>query len=144
MNVSQLLSLKGREVATIKSDDTVATVVAILAERGFGALVVSNDGQIIVGIVSERDIVRNMATHGGGLLDQPVSAIMTRAVRTCNEKDSVDQLMTVMTEGRFRHLPVTEEGKLVGLISIGDVVKVRVRQLEHEAKQLERYVRNTW
>lgn len=144
MNVSQLLSMKGREVFTVKPDDTVATVVATLAERGFGALVVSEDGETIVGIVSERDIVRTMAAHGGDLLDQPVSTIMTRTVRTCNENDSVDRLMTVMTEHRFRHLPVTEEGKLVGLISIGDVVKVRVRQLEHEAEQLERYVRNTW
>jgi CBS domain-containing protein len=144
MNVSQLLSMKGHEVFTVKPDDTVATVVATLAERGFGALVVSEDGETIVGIVSERDIVRTMAAHGGSLLDQPVSAIMTRTVRTCNENDSVDRLMTIMTEHRFRHLPVTEGGKLVGLISIGDVVKVRVRQLEHEAEQLERYVRNTW
>ncbi len=144
MNVSQLLSMKGREVATIRPDDTVAAVAAILAERGFGALVVSEDGESIAGIVSERDIVRTIAAHGGGLLDQPVSAIMTRTVRTCNENDSVDRLMTIMTEHRFRHLPVTEDGRLVGLISIGDVVKVRVRQLEHEAEQLERYVRNTW
>jgi CBS domain-containing protein len=144
MNVSQLLSMKGREVFTVKPDDTVATVVSTLAERGFGALVVSEDGETIVGIVSERDIVRTMAAHGGGVLDQPVSAIMTRTVRTCNENDSVDRLMTIMTEHRFRHLPVTEDGKLVGLVSIGDVVKVRVHQLEHEAEQLERYVRNTW
>lgn len=144
MNVSQLLSMKGREVATVKPGDTVAGVASILAEQGYGALVVSEDGSTIVGIVSERDIVRNIAAHGGDLLDKPVSAIMTRSVRTCNENDSVDRLMTMMTEHRFRHLPVTEDGKMVGLISIGDIVKVRVRQLEHEADQLERYVRNTW
>lgn len=144
MNVSQLLSMKGREVVTVKPSDPVASVVTILAERGFGALVVSEDSEHIGGIVSERDIVRNMASQGSDLLSQPVSSIMTRRVETCNEEDSVDRIMTIMTDHRFRHLPVTEEGRLVGIISIGDVVKIRVRQLEHEAEQLERYVRNTW
>ena len=144
MKVSTLLSMKGRNVVTVQPSDTVASAAKILGENRFGVLVVSTDGLTISGIISERDIVRELGVSGGDLLNKPISDIMTRTVRTCNEGDSVEGLMEIMTEHRIRHLPVTEDGKLVGLVSIGDVVKVRVRQLEHEADQLERYISNTW
>ncbi len=124
MKVSTLLSMKGRNVVTVQPSDTVASAAKILGENRFGVLVVSTDGQTISGIISERDIVRELGVSGADLLNKPISEIMT--------------------EHRIRHLPVTEDGKLVGLVSIGDVVKVRVRQLEHEADQLERYISNTW
>lgn len=144
MKVSQLLATKGREVVTVTPDDTIATVAKILGERKFGALVVSNDGSTISGIVSERDIVRQLGIDGADLLSKPVSSIMTSTVRVCSEGDTVERLMELMTEHRIRHLPVTSDGKLSGLVSISDVVRVRVRQLEHEADQLERYISNTW
>ena len=144
MKVSTLLSMKGRTVVTVQPSDTVAAAAKILGENRFGVLVVSTDGETIAGIISERDIVRELGVSGADLLNKPISEIMTRTVRTCNEDDGVEGLMEIMTEHRIRHLPVTEDGKLVGLVSIGDVVKVRVRQLEHEADQLERYISNTW
>lgn len=144
VKVSQLLSMKGRDVVTVMPTDTVETVAKTLGERRFGALVVSEDSRTIAGIVSERDVVRQLGIDGVGLLAKPVSEIMTRTVRTCHESDTVERLMEIMTEHRIRHLPVTDEGKLSGLVSISDVVRVRVRELEHEAEQLERYVRNTW
>jgi len=144
VKVSTLLSMKGRDVVTVQPSDTVAAAAKILGENRFGVVVVSTDGVTISGIVSERDIVRELGVLGADLLNKPVSDIMTRTVRTCNEGDTVEGLMEVMTEHRIRHLPVTDDGKLAGLISIGDIVKVRVRQLEHEADQLERYISNTW
>ena len=144
MKVSNLLSMKGRKVVTVQPSDTVAAAAKILGENRFGVVVVSTDGDSIAGIVSERDIVRELGVLGADLLNKPVSEIMTSTVRTCNEDDTVERLMQIMTEHKFRHLPVTEDGKLIGLISIGDIVKVRVRQLEHEADQLERYISNTW
>lgn len=144
MKVSTLLSMKGHNVVTVQPSDTVAAAAKILGENRFGVLVVSTDGVTIAGIISERDIVRELGVSGADLLGKPVSEIMTRTVRTSNQGDTVERLMEIMTEHRIRHLPVTEEGKLIGLISIGDIVKVRVRQLEHEADQLERYISNTW
>ena len=144
MKVSTLLSMKGHNVETVQPSDTVAAAAKILGENRFGVLVVSTDGVTIAGIISERDIVRELGVSGADLLGKPVSDIMTRTVRTCNKGDTVERLMEIMTEHRIRHLPVTEEGRLIGLISIGDIVKVRVRQLEHEANQLERYISNTW
>ncbi len=144
MKVSTLLSMKGRKVVTVQPTETVGAAAKILGENRFGVVVVSTDGETIAGIVSERDIVRELGAVGADLLSKPVSEIMTRTVRTCNEGDTVERLMEIMTEHKFRHLPVTDDGKLVGLISIGDIVKVRVRQLEHEADQLERYISNTW
>ncbi len=144
MKVEKLLSMKGRKVVTVQPSDTVEAAAKILGENRFGVVVVSTDGETIAGIVSERDIVRELGVVGADLLGRPVSDIMTRTVRTCNESDNVERLMEIMTEHRIRHLPVTDNGTLVGLISIGDIVKVRVRQLEHEADQLERYISNTW
>ena len=144
MKVSQLLATKGRDVVTVAPNDTVETVAKILSEKGFGALVVSTDGESISGIVSERDVVRRLGVDGAGLLSKQVSSIMTSTVRVCGEDDSVERLMEMMTEHRIRHLPVTADGKLTGIVSISDVVRVRVRQLELEADQLERYISNTW
>jgi CBS domain-containing protein len=144
MKVEKLLAMKGRKVVTVLPTATVASAAKTLGENRFGVLVVSTDGETISGIISERDIVRELGVSGGDLLTKPVSSIMTSAVRTCREDDNVERLMEIMTEHRIRHLPVSEGGKLVGLISIGDIVKVRVRQLEHEADQLERYISNTW
>ena len=144
MKVDKLLAMKGRDVVTVLPSETVASTAKVLGQNRFGVVVVSTDGSTISGIVSERDIVRELGVVGADLLGQPVSSIMTRTVQTCSGSDTVERLMGVMTEHRIRHLPVTEDGKLVGLISIGDVVKVRVRQLEHEADQLERYISNTW
>lgn len=144
MKVSTLLSMKGHNVVTVQPSDTVAAAAKTLGENRFGVLVVSTDGVTIAGIISERDIVRELGVSGADLLGKPVSEIMTRTVRTCNVGDTVERLMEIMTEHRIRHLPVTEDGKMIGLISIGDIVKVRVRQLEHEADQLERYISNTW
>ncbi len=144
MKVANLLGMKGRKVVTVLPSATVESAAKILGENRFGVVVVSNDGETIAGIVSERDIVRELGTQGAGLLGKPVSDIMTRTVRTCNESDTVERLMEIMTEHKIRHLPVTEDGKIAGLISIGDVVKVRVGELEHEADQLERYISNTW
>lgn len=144
VKVSTLLSMKGHNVVTVQPSDTVAAAAKILGENRFGVLVVSTDGVTIAGIISERDIVRELGVSGADLLGKQVSDIMTRTVRTCNKGDTVERLMEIMTEHRIRHLPVTEDGKMIGLISIGDIVKVRVRQLEHEADQLERYISNTW
>jgi CBS domain-containing protein len=108
--------------------------------RGVGALVVSADGRRVDGIVSERDLVRRLAERGALMLSEPVSAVMTAAVRTCTPDDHVDELMRVMTEHRMRHLPVVVDGVLSGIVSIGDVVKWRVTELEDEARHLHDYI----
>lgn len=140
MQVSQLLRRKGTAVATIAPTASVSAVLESLASNGIGALVVSADGRSVDGIVSERDIVRRLASDGAALLDQPVGDIMTSSVRTCAPDASVDELMSLMTEGRFRHVPVTEDGALVGIVSIGDIVNARVRELETETEQLTSYI----
>lgn len=140
MDVAALLRSKGNEVVSVRPDDTVAAAVRLLREKNFGALVVSADGSTVDGIVSERDIVRHLDSSGGALLDDTVSSIATRTVTTCSPSDSVDSLMSLMTEGRFRHVPVVEEGQLVGVVSIGDVVKNRVAHLEDTNQQLNSYI----
>lgn len=140
MNVAEILAKKGSDVVTVRPDDPVGTVVDALAERRFGALVVSSDGTTIDGIISERDIVRGLSTVTSGIRDLSVSALMTAPVKTCVGTDSIGELMEVMTEHRIRHLPVEEDGGLVGMISIGDVVKWRVTELEEEARHLEGYI----
>lgn len=141
MLADQILQRKGRDVATILPDATVRAAAKALAVGNVGALVVSPDGTALVGILSERDIVRRLATEGPLLLDQPVSSIMQAEVRTCAGADHVDQLMELMTEHRIRHLPVVEDDVLVGIISIGDVVKTRVDELVTEKDQLVDYIR---
>lgn len=143
MHVEQILARKGTTVATITPGDSVTAAVEALAQHGVGALVVSTDGSAIDGIVSERDIVRAIARADDDLMNRPVESIMTKSVWTCVPSDSVEDLMGRMTEHRIRHLPVERDGRLAGIISIGDVVKWRVSQLEEEARQLQGYIQNT-
>ena len=139
MNVQTILSAKGTEVATISPTASLADAVDMLGERGFGALVVSADGASLDGIVSERDIVR--ALHGDRrALGFAVESVMSADVFTCEPGDSIDQLMSLMTERRIRHLPVLDGGGLNGMISIGDVVKYRLLELERENDQLHDYI----
>jgi CBS domain-containing protein len=140
MKVKDILRQKGSEVATIASTATLAEATHALSTRRIGALVVSDDGLHIVGILSERDIVRCLAAEGAVALEHQVSAAMTAEVQTCTSDDTLDELARTMTEGRFRHLPVVEAGEMAGLVSIGDVVKRRVEELEHEAQALTEYI----
>ncbi len=142
MLADQILEHKGRDVATVAPDTTVRAATEAMAAANVGALVVSTDGAALTGIVSERDIVRRLADQGPGLLDQPVSDLMQSEVHTCEGSDNVDELMHRMTEHRIRHLPVVADGALVGIISIGDVVKTRVDELETEKDQLVDYIRS--
>ena len=141
MLADQILERKGRAVSTVPPEATVRDALATLAEANVGALLVSPDGSALAGIISERDIVRRLAADGPGLLDQPVSALMQSEVHTCTGSDNVDQLMHLMSEHRIRHLPVVADGALVGIISIGDVVKTRVDELVTEKDQLVDYIR---
>jgi CBS domain-containing protein len=140
MLIAEVLRRKGSLVATVTPDSSVAVAVGRLAEHGVGALVVSVDGAHIDGIVSERDVVRHLHHAGARLLDERVRTIMTVDVRTCSPNDTVDDLMVVMTEHRIRHLPVVEGEALVGIVSIGDVVKSRIGDLEGERNDLIAYV----
>jgi signal-transduction protein with cAMP-binding, CBS, and nucleotidyltransferase domain len=140
MTVSHILSAKGRDVVTAKSDDTIRSVAQTLANRRIGAVIILNDAGRIEGIISERDVVRCIAADGAGALDFKVSKVMTSKVKTCTEADSEAELMVMMTENRIRHLPVVSHGKLAGMISIGDVVKYRIQAIEHEAEDLKAYI----
>ena len=140
MTVAAILADKGRDVTTITAAQTIADVVAALAKRRIGALVVVEGGDRIVGIVSERDVVRAIAATAGAALAEPVSSIMTTAVVTCSEGETIDSVMSRMTQGRFRHLPVATNGRLSGIVSIGDVVKARIEQVEREAEEMRAYI----
>ena len=140
MQISQLLRHKGREVATIDGAESVRAALGVLADKGIGALVVSADGQHVDGIVSERDVARGLHEHGAGLLAQPVSSLMTAQVHTCSPHMSVHDLARTMTDHRVRHVPVVEDDVLIGIVSIGDVVKARLDELEEERKQLVDYI----
>lgn len=140
MRVATILGQKGSTVATIRAESTLADAAAELRLRGVGALVVSSDGRTIEGIISERDIVLRLAERGEAALSEPVATSMTREVRTCAPNDTCDQLMVVMTEHRMRHLPVLVDGALNGIVSIGDIVKARVGELEAEARTLHDYI----
>ena len=140
MNVDAILRAKGAGVETARPDWTVLKAVQKLADLGVGALVVSIDGQRIAGIISERDVMRQIANGGPATLERPVDEVMVREVITCSRDDTVNQLMTVMTERRIRHLPVVDDGLLVGIVSIGDVVKRRIEETEHEAEALRQYI----
>jgi len=140
MRVSGILADKGDDVATIASTATVADAVAQLRERGVGALVVSRDERVIDGIVSERDVVVRLAEDGADALGVPIEQIMTREVRTCDVEDTAEDLMRRMTEHRSRHFPVLVDGELAGIVSIGDVVKWRVTELEDETRHLHDYI----
>lgn len=140
MRIRQLLRRKGGEVATVDAEASVRTALDLLAERGIGALVVSADGRGVDGIVSERDVVRALHRRGAELLADPVSSVMTAQVHTCVPDAGVEELARTMTERRVRHVPVVEDGVLVGIVSIGDVVKARLDQLEEERAQLVGYI----
>jgi CBS domain-containing protein len=141
VNVQSIIGGKGSEVATIPQTATLRDAVRALGERRIGALVVSGDGRAIEGIVSERDIVRAAAALGESSLDRSVGSVMSTDVITCSAGDGVDRLMSLMTERRIRHLPVVDErGHLTGIVSIGDVVKARLAELEHENHALAEYI----
>ena len=140
MQISQLLRRKGREVATIDGAESVRTALGLLAEKGIGALVVSADGRRIDGIISERDVARGLHSRGASLLADPVSDVMTAQVHTCPPDANVHALARTMTDHRVRHVPVVEDGVLIGIVSIGDVVKARLDELEEERKQLVDYI----
>nr|WP_239521928.1 CBS domain-containing protein [Geodermatophilus sabuli] len=131
---------KGSAVATVEASATVRTALAMLAEHGVGALVVSADGRTVDGIVSERDVVRALHERGAGLLTEPVSNLMTAEVHTCQPGAGVEELARTMTDHRVRHVPVVDGGVLVGIVSIGDVVKARLDELENERAQLVDYI----
>lgn len=144
MKIADLLSDKhGVEgVVTISPEAGVRELVALLSEHNIGAVVVSSDGSAIEGIVSERDVVRHLH-HDGTVINNTVAAIMTTTVRTCSPDDDLDDVMTTMTEQRFRHIPVCEDGRVVGIVSIGDVVKHKIGQLTFERDQLDGYIHQT-
>lgn len=140
MRVKNILSSKGEQVAKVTSDDNIHTTLLRLKTHNIGALVVSDDGHTVTGIISERDLVRAMIEHGPGLLEMSVSELMTRKVETCTPDDDIEDVMDKMTHGRFRHMPVTVDGRLVGVVSIGDLVKHRMGELVDETKALREYV----
>ncbi|MGA8208534.1 MAG: CBS domain-containing protein [Nocardioidaceae bacterium] len=140
MRITQVLAGKSAsDVVTVRPDATVRELLDLLAEHNIGAVVVSGDGAAVDGIVSERDVVRHLR-EDAGLLDSPVSAIMSSRVQTCEPHHSVDDLMAMMTRLRVRHVPVVRDGRLIGIVSIGDVVKSRMSDLEFERDQLDSYV----
>ena len=140
MTVKTILSLKGGDVATIEPTASLATAAAVLAERRIGALVVMDSADRVAGMLSERDIVRALAERGPAALDERLDRAMTRSVVTCTEAMTVDEIMRRMTASKFRHVPVVELGRLVGIVSIGDVVKYRLAAMQHESQSLREYV----
>jgi CBS domain-containing protein len=143
MKINDVIKAKpSHDVVTIGPDATVRELIALLAEHNVGALVVSDDGERVTGIVSERDVVRRLHADAG-VLDTAVREIMTAEVRTCAGDDGLTDLMQLMTEHRIRHVPVVADGRLTGIISIGDVVKNRIGELEFERDQLDSYVHQT-
>ncbi|MCL3882859.1 CBS domain-containing protein [Marivita sp. GX14005] len=138
MQVHHILKSKATDaVVSVKSDTAIAEVAKILAEKRIGTVVISDDGEKALGILSERDIVRELSRQGAGCLSEPAKAYMTSELVTCARNDDADHILAQMTEGRFRHMPVVEEGKMVGLITIGDVVKARLTELAMEKSALE-------
>lgn len=140
MTVAAILNDKGRNVYTESSGKTLREICALLGQHGIGAVLIAKNGDKLEGIISERDIVRAIAKDGDAALDQPVGKYMTTEVVTAKEEDTINEIMGVMTSGRFRHVPVVTDDKLVGLISIGDVVKYRIAQIEREADEMRHYI----
>ncbi|MGI9525447.1 MAG: CBS domain-containing protein [Hyphomicrobiaceae bacterium] len=140
MNVAQVLKDKGRSVVIDRADTTIGDIVRDLARERIGAIVIVERDNRVIGIVSERDVMQAIATMGAACLDRPVSEIMTRNVVTCVEQDTLNDLMGKMTEGRFRHIPVVDDERIVGIVSIGDVVKHHIAEVEMEAHALKSYV----
>jgi CBS domain-containing protein len=140
MQVASILASKGRNVVTAKPDTSIPEIAQLLKTKKIGAAVVVDAGDRVIGIISERDLVHGLARHGARLLDMHVGELMTRDVVACSSDLDIDEVMKEMTNSRIRHLPVIEGGRLAGIISIGDVVKNRLDELEDEANQLKRYI----
>lgn len=140
MDVASLLGSKGNRVVTTRPDATISEVVHKLKQERIGALVVSEDDVGVAGIISERDIVRALADHGSAVMERKVEVLMTREVFTCVLDDRIGTLMAKMSHRRIRHLPVLDDGRLCGMISIGDVVKHRLEEIESEADALRQYI----
>lgn len=140
MNVSIILAGKGREVVTIEPNASLADAVQLLATKRIGAALILGADRRIAGIISERDIVRALAARGAAVLNEPVSQTMTRRVEICNESESVANIMERMTTGKFRHMPVVDQGRLVGVVSIGDIVKHRVQEIERDSVAMRDYI----
>jgi CBS domain-containing protein len=140
MTVSTILSEKGRQVVTIEPGATLAAAANLLADNRIGAALILGANLRLVGIISERDIVQALAARGAAALDELVSSAMTRRVETCNEREPVSNIMERMTEGKFRHMPVVDQGRVVGIVSIGDAVKHRLREMEHESAAMRDYI----
>jgi CBS domain-containing protein len=140
MIVKTILSAKGNDVISIEPTATLETAVRTLAEQRIGALLVLGTDRRVIGILSERDIVRVLAEQGAGVLSQPLSQIMTRKVVTCTSSETIGVIMERMTAGKFRHVPVVEQEQVIGVVSIGDVVKYRLQEMEHESAALRDYI----
>lgn len=140
MFVSDILSQKGSQIFSVGRQATLSGVCRELAAHGVGSVVVRGDEQDIVGIVSERDVVRAVARHGAEALKLCVADVMTENVMTCDPDDTIDSVMSAMTHGRFRHLPVVRQGEVLGMVSIGDVVKARLDETRHETEALRAYI----
>lgn len=140
MTVRSILDAKGHDVFTLGPNERLAVAVKALADNKIGALVVTSGDKKIVGILSERDIVRAIAKDGAEALDHAVRNVMTPKVKVCNEQHTINDVMGIMTAGRFRHLPVEKEGLLDGIVSIGDVVKRRIEDAEREAEEIKQYI----
>jgi CBS domain-containing protein len=140
MTVGIILAAKGRDVVTIEPGASLAQAVGLLAEKRIGAALILGADHRIAGIISERDIVRALAAGGPAALNEPVSQTMTRKVETCNENETVASIMERMTAGKFRHMPVVDQGRLVGVVSIGDIVKHRVFEMERDSVAMRDYI----
>ncbi|HUJ37846.1 MAG TPA: CBS domain-containing protein [Hyphomicrobium sp.] len=139
MNIAQILKTKGRAVATVRPDALLGEVINKLAQKRIGAIVVVSEKGDVAGIISERDIIRCLAEQGEASLKQPVSKAMTASVISCQETSTIDEIMELMTQGRFRHVPVIEDGALVGIVSIGDIVKNHIAEVEMEVTAMRGY-----
>ena len=141
MTVSVILAHKGHDVVTIDPAESLAQAIKLLADKRIGAAIVLGADRRIAGIISERDVVRVLDEKGPAVLAAPVAEVMTRRVVTCDRNETIAEIMERITSGRFRHVPVIEHGRLVGIVSIGDVVKARLSELEHEQNALREYIR---
>jgi CBS domain-containing protein len=139
MNIAQILKTKGRAVATARPESTLSEIIVKLAQKKIGAIVIVGDKGDVVGILSERDIIRQLSERGEAALKEPASKSMTSAVISCQETSTLEEMMELMTQGRFRHVPVIEDGSLVGIVSIGDIVKHHVAEVEMEVTAMRDY-----
>src|ERR1700674_1998191 len=140
MTVRAILSTKGKDVTTTEPTTSLQSAIGILAERGIGALVVLGADHRVIGILSERDVVRALAERGAGVLTEPLALVMTRKESTCTQSETVSSIMEQITAGKFRHVPVVEQERLIGIVSIGDVVKHRLTEMEREFEPLPDYI----